>query len=76
MRALPAGRADEDAVSLVPGTSRHRHPRHRLPELTVALRAAFAAPTLLMAGAAAVGDPVAVLPVLFHLLWRHELVTG
>ena len=30
---------------------------------------------LLMAGAEAVGDPIAVLPVLFHLLCRHELVT-
>ena len=27
-----------------------------------------------MDGAEAVGDPIAVLPVLFHLLWRHELV--
>ena len=26
-----------------------------------------------MAGAAAVGDPMAVLPVLFHLMWRHAL---
>ena len=26
-----------------------------------------------MAGAEAAGDPIAVLPVLFHLLWRHEL---
>ena len=33
------------------------------------------APTLLMAGAEAVGDPIAVLPVLFHLLWRHDLTT-
>jgi hypothetical protein len=24
-------------------------------------------------GAAAVGEPIAVLPVLFHLLWRQEL---
>ena len=46
-----------------------------LAELTAALRAAFAAPTLLMAGAEAVGDPIAVLPVLFHLLWQHELAT-
>ncbi|SOR79390.1 hypothetical protein SCNRRL3882_2852 [Streptomyces chartreusis NRRL 3882] len=32
--------------------------------------------TSAMASAAAllVGDPVAVLPVLFHLLWTHELV--
>jgi hypothetical protein len=27
----------------------------------------------LMAGAEAAGDPIAVLPVLFHLLWCHEL---
>ena len=27
-----------------------------------------------MAGAAAVGDPIAVLPALFHLMWRHALV--
>jgi hypothetical protein len=28
-----------------------------------------------MTGAEAVGDPIAVLPVLFHLLWRHDLTT-
>lgn len=53
----------------------YRHPRHELPEMAAALRAVFADPTPLMAGAAVVGDPVAVLPVLFHLLWRHDLVT-
>jgi hypothetical protein len=26
-----------------------------------------------MEGAEAVGDPVAVLPVLYHLLWRQDL---
>jgi hypothetical protein len=26
-----------------------------------------------MAGTEAAGDPIAVLPVLFHLLWRYEL---
>ena len=26
-----------------------------------------------MAGAAAAGDPLAVLPVLFHLMWRQAL---
>ena len=36
-------------------------------------RVAFAAPTGLMAGAESVGDPIAVLPVLFHLLWCHQL---
>ena len=27
-----------------------------------------------MSGAEQVGDPIAVLPVLYHLMWRHELV--
>jgi hypothetical protein len=32
-----------------------------------------AAPAPLMAGAGAAGDPIATLPVLFHLLWTGEL---
>jgi hypothetical protein len=28
-----------------------------------------------MAGAESAGDPIVVLPVLFHLLWRHDLET-
>jgi hypothetical protein len=52
----------------------YRHPRHDLPGLAEALRAAFADPAPLLAGAEAVGDPVAVLPVLFHLLWWQVLV--
>jgi hypothetical protein len=51
----------------------YRHPRHDVPEIATALRAAFSAPCGLSAGAEAVGDPIAVLPVLFHLLWRREL---
>jgi hypothetical protein len=51
----------------------YRHPRHHLPETVDLLRRVFATPTQLMAGAAAAGDPIAVLPVLFHLLWRQEL---
>jgi hypothetical protein len=50
----------------------YRHPRHDLPAVVAALRQVFAQPGVLMAGAEAVGDPIAVLPVLFHLLWRHE----
>jgi hypothetical protein len=53
----------------------YRHPRHRVPELLGPVRAAFAEPAPLMATAESVGDPIAVLPVLFHLLWRQELVT-
>ena len=51
----------------------YRHPRHDRPALAAVLREVFAVPTGLVSGAEAVGDPLAVLPVLFHLLWRHEL---
>jgi hypothetical protein len=37
--------------------------------------AAFAEPAPLMATAESLGNPIAVLPVLYHLLWRGELVT-
>ena len=30
-------------------------------------------PVALMEGAEAAGDPLATLPVLFHLMWRREL---
>jgi hypothetical protein len=53
----------------------YRHPRHHLPEAAAALRAAFTAPAGLLDGAEQVGDPIAVLPVLFHLLWRRDLYT-
>ena len=54
--------------------SRYRHPRCAGPDgLAGAVMAAFDQPAALWDGAAAVGDRVAVLPVLFHLLWRHDL---
>lgn len=53
--------------------SGYRHPRHGVPDVAAALRAVFANPTRLLDGAEVVGDPIAVLPVLFHLLWRREL---
>jgi hypothetical protein len=53
----------------------YRHPRCRQNDRVGALCEAFAAPQELLAGAQAVGDPVAVLPVLFHLLWTRELRT-
>lgn len=55
--------------------SGYRRPRHDVPAVAAALETAFGAPTALMSGAQAVGDPVAVLRVLFHLLWRHRLHT-
>ena len=51
----------------------YRHPRHHLPDVREVLRRVFVTPTPLMAGTAAAGDPIVVLPVLFHLLWRGVL---
>jgi hypothetical protein len=50
-----------------------RHPRHGECPLTMAVVAAFGVPAPLFAQAAAVGDPIAVLPVVFYLLWRGVL---
>ncbi len=52
----------------------YRHPRCAQPGLMMALREEFTQPTQLLIGACAVGDPVAVLPVLYGMLWRHELL--
>jgi hypothetical protein len=51
----------------------YRHPRH-LVEVAALLREVFTDPAPLMSGAHEAGDPIAVLPVLFHLMWRQELV--
>jgi hypothetical protein len=50
----------------------YRHRRHGVAGLAEAWRAAFAEPVPLLVGAEAVGDPIAVLPVLFHLLWPRD----
>jgi len=51
--------------------------RHRRclgsPGLAEAVAAAFAVPAPLTAAASTVGDPIEVLPVLFHLLWSGTL---
>ena len=46
-----------------------------MPALVDPLLAAFAEPAPLLAGAEQVRDPIAVLPVLYHLLWRQLLTT-
>ena len=53
--------------------SGYRHPRFAQPELAAWLGEVFADPAPLLGGAAAAGDPIAVLPVLFGMLWRGEL---
>jgi hypothetical protein len=53
----------------------YRHPRHGEPAVVAAAAAvAFAVPAPLVAQAAAIGDPIAVLPTLFHLLWQGVLL--
>ena len=69
-----AGIIDPVLVANVRWLSRYRHPRCAgRPEIADALRRAFAAPVGLSAGVAGVGDNLAVLPVLFHLMWRRVL---
>jgi hypothetical protein len=53
--------------------SGYRHPRFAPPGLAARLGEVFAEPWPLLGGAAAAGDPVAMLPVLFGMLWRGEL---
>lgn len=53
--------------------SRYRHPRCFRENVAVALRNAFASPCPLWEGARLAGETLATLPVLFHLLWQHEL---
>jgi hypothetical protein len=54
--------------------SGYRHQRCRRPLLAKRLCEVFSVPTELMAGARKVGDPIAVLPVAFHLMWSGTLV--
>ena len=54
--------------------SRYRHSRCAgRPGVAGTLRRTFETPTPLLAGAAEAGDPLAVLPVLSHLLWTQEI---
>jgi hypothetical protein len=68
------GAAEPVAAANVRWLAGYRHPRHDVPEVAGVLRQVFATPIGLHVGAGAMGDPIAVLPVLFHLLWRGELV--
>jgi hypothetical protein len=53
----------------------YRHRRCARGGVADQLREVFAVPKPLMACAREAGDPVGVLPVLYHLLWRQILVT-
>jgi hypothetical protein len=51
----------------------YRHPRCLHVGRAASLRQAFSNPRALLDGTQLVGDPIAVLPTLFHLLWTHVL---
>lgn len=53
----------------------YRHPRCFDAQVAGRLLTAFEKPRPLMDGAEVAGDPLGTLPVLYHLLWRRELVT-
>jgi hypothetical protein len=53
--------------------SGYRHPRCLRPAVTKALSGVLREPGPLLAAAEAAGDPVAVLPVIYHLMWRHVI---
>jgi hypothetical protein len=52
----------------------YRHPRCLDQGKAARLREVFGCPATLLAGAQAAGDPLAVLPVLYHLLWSGVLI--
>jgi hypothetical protein len=51
----------------------YRHPRCRRPDIAEDVLRVFSEPIPVLAGAREVGDPIAVLPVLYHLLWWQVL---
>lgn len=53
--------------------ARYRHPRCHRTSVAEELREVFTEPQMLFTGADRVGHRMGVLPVLYHLLWRHEL---
>ncbi|MEU8584616.1 TnsA-like heteromeric transposase endonuclease subunit [Streptomyces abikoensis] len=56
--------------------SGYRHRRVRREPMAAELRAVFAEPRGLLTGARMAGDPIAVLPVAYHLIWCRELAVG
>lgn len=66
---------EPEAVSManVRWLAGYRHPRNDNREFAARLRKVFSAEQPLGEGVAAAGDPLVVLPVFFHLLWRGDL---
>ncbi|MFF4533772.1 TnsA-like heteromeric transposase endonuclease subunit [Streptomyces sp. NPDC001407] len=69
-------RLDEVAEANVKWLAGYRHPRNQgRPGLAAAVREAFARPRPLMEGVEAIGDPIEVLPAVFHALWHGRRTT-
>lgn len=70
-RLLPL---DEVPAANLKWLAGYRHPRNAgRPGLMAAVLEAFTAPRPLIDGAEAAGDPIEVLPVVFHALWNRSL---
>lgn len=67
------GAADAALVENVRWLAGYRQPRFMQPTIARELLLGFAEGGRLLEGAAAVGSPLTVLPVLFHLLWLGRL---
>jgi hypothetical protein len=69
-----SGDLDPVLAANVRWLSRYRHRRCWVPGIAAVLLAAFAGGRGLFEGAELAGDRLRVLPVLFHLMWRRQLV--
>lgn len=68
------GMVDAVRMANVRWLAGYRHPRHGAAAgLVERLLAVFSAPSPLVGQASLLGDPIAVLPTLFHLLWHGRL---
>jgi hypothetical protein len=68
------GRSDPVLMANLRWLAGYRHPRCGDATRTAALREAFAVPRPLADGIARVGDPLAIRPAAFHLLWSGGLL--
>ncbi len=68
-----AERLDELTVTNQKWLAGYRHPRCFTPHIAERLLEVFTRPRPLMDGAELTGDPLATLPVLYHLLWTQQL---
>jgi len=70
------GDLDQPYAANLRWLARYRHRRCHRAVVAGRLREVFAEPLRLFTGAQRVGDRLAVLPVLYHLLWRGRIRAG